>query len=113
MPDEEGHEPGAMAQQPVILRELNSLATAASAAAIGSSLMMAKYGRLEPNLVIEGSTGSETVPLPDLPEPAKLSVLEALGYTLAAEDRIGRVAMSATIPSSVPEPKEIARARST
>ena len=38
MPDEEGHEPGAMAQQPVILRELNSLATAASAAAIGSSL---------------------------------------------------------------------------
>ncbi len=54
--------------------------------------MLTKYGRLEPKLVIEGSAGLEAVPLPDLPKPAKLSVLEALGYTLAKDDRIGNLA---------------------
>lgn len=53
--------------------------------------MLTAHGRLEPKLVIEGSTELETVPLPDLPEQAKLSVLEALGYTLASEGKIGHL----------------------
>ncbi len=52
---------------------------------------MTKHGRMDPKFLIEGSAGSEAAPLPDLPEVAKLSVLEALDYTLAAENRIGRL----------------------
>jgi len=50
---------------------------------------LAQFGRLHPTIVIEGTRASETAPLPDAPEAIKLSLLEGLGFTLAAERRIG------------------------
>jgi hypothetical protein len=51
--------------------------------------MITRDGGLEPTILIEGSKGAETRPLPDLPAQAKRALLEAVGYTLAVEDRIG------------------------
>ncbi len=52
---------------------------------------LTKYGQLSPTLLIYGSTGNEVAPLPDLAEEMKLSLLEAFGYTLASEQRIGQL----------------------
>ena len=51
--------------------------------------LLTRYGRLPPMLVLDGTTGSDAVPLPDAPEPIKRSLLEGLGYTLATEQRLG------------------------
>ncbi len=52
---------------------------------------IAKFGGITPTIMIEGTDGSEFSPLPQLPEALKLSVLEALGFTLATENRIGEL----------------------
>jgi hypothetical protein len=51
--------------------------------------LILKGGGLEPTLLIEGTRGAETVPLPDAPETIKLPLLEAVGFTFARDDRIG------------------------
>ncbi len=51
--------------------------------------LLTKHGGLDPTLLIEGTTGSDTRPLPELPEAAKLSLLEALGFTIASENHVG------------------------
>ncbi len=52
---------------------------------------LARYGRLMPTILVEGTGGSEAFPLPDLTEELKLSLLDALGDTLAREDRVGEL----------------------
>ncbi len=52
---------------------------------------LAKDGSLQPTILIEGTSGSQALPLPELAEALKLSVLEALGYTYAQEHRIGEL----------------------
>lgn len=44
---------------------------------------------LRPTLIVQGTAGVETAPLPYLPEPIKLSLLEGLGCTIAADNRVG------------------------
>src|SRR5262245_64359383 len=53
--------------------------------------LLAKHGGLDPILLIEGTTGTETKPLPDADEAIKLALMEALGFVLAREDRIGEL----------------------
>jgi hypothetical protein len=53
--------------------------------------LLAKHGGLAPTLLIEGTAGSGAFPLPDADEAIKLSLLEALGFTLAREGRIGEL----------------------
>jgi hypothetical protein len=53
--------------------------------------LLAEHGGLEPTLLIEGTAGSGAFPLPDADEAVKRSLLEALGFTLATEDRIGEL----------------------
>lgn len=52
---------------------------------------LTRFGRLLPTILIEGTNGNEAIPLPDLAEPQKLSVLEALGFTYARENRVGKL----------------------
>jgi hypothetical protein len=54
--------------------------------------LLVKLDGVPPTLIIEGTTGSDGIELPDLPEAIKFSALEALGYTVAREDRIGSLA---------------------
>ncbi len=51
--------------------------------------LLTKQGGFDPILLIEGTTGSDERPLPELPEAVKLSLLEALGFAIARENRIG------------------------
>jgi hypothetical protein len=53
--------------------------------------LLTKHGGLEPILLIEGTAGSGAFPLPDADEAIKLALLEALGFTLAREGRIGEL----------------------
>jgi len=53
--------------------------------------LLAEHGGLEPTLLIEGSAGSRAFPLPDAEEAIKFSLLEALGFALARENRIGEL----------------------
>src|SRR5689334_9633538 len=53
--------------------------------------LLAKYGRLEPTILLEGTAGGDARPLPDAPEPIKLALLEAIGYSLADTRAIGEL----------------------
>jgi hypothetical protein len=50
---------------------------------------LTRSGRIPPTILIEGTTATETTLLPELDEVLKHSVLEALGFTLATEHRMG------------------------
>ena len=52
---------------------------------------LTRFGRLPPTILIDGTAASETAPLPQVDEALKLSVLEALGFTVAKENRVGKL----------------------
>lgn len=57
----------------------------------GAKHKIARFGGLEPTIFVEGTNNLEIAPLPDLSESLKHAVLEALGFTLAKENRVGEL----------------------
>src|SRR5689334_14874810 len=53
--------------------------------------LLTKHGRVEPPLLIQGTTGETIRPLPDAAEPVKLSLCEAIGFALARAEAIGEL----------------------
>src|SRR3954447_3672036 len=50
---------------------------------------LTREGYLEPRIFLEGSKNSEIRPYPDLPEELKFELFEAVGYTIATENKLG------------------------
>ncbi len=52
---------------------------------------LTKHGRIPPTIVIEGTRGEDTRLQPHVAEHLKLSILEALGYTMAKDNAVGEL----------------------
>jgi hypothetical protein len=52
---------------------------------------LARHGQLPPRILLQGTRGSDATHLPDHAEPIKLSLLEAVGFRLATERRLGEL----------------------